>query len=114
MKLKQLRVNNGYSQQDVADKLGCMVGVYSRYEREERELPLHLLVKLGEIYGVSLNYILDIPIITERDFAGLDEELFHAAHQADERAVRDAIELLKLHPIESEKQRVYKPRTDNK
>ena len=39
---------------------------YSRYERGERELPMHLFVKLAVYYKVSLDYMVGISDIREQ------------------------------------------------
>ena len=35
----------------------CDQSLYSKYEREERELPLAYAVSLADLYGVSLDYV---------------------------------------------------------
>lgn len=55
--LKALRVRNKLSQQQVADILEIKQQQYQRYESGAREIPVHLLIKLADFYGVSLDYI---------------------------------------------------------
>ena len=56
-RLRELRVGAGLNQTEIADILGMQQNQYSRYERGERELPMHLFVKLAEVYKVSLDYM---------------------------------------------------------
>lgn len=56
-RLRELRVAADMNQMDLADVLGMQQNQYSRYERGERELPMHLFVKLAEYYNVSLDYM---------------------------------------------------------
>jgi transcriptional regulator with XRE-family HTH domain len=35
----------------------CDQSLYSKYERDEREIPLSLLIKLADYYNVSLDYL---------------------------------------------------------
>ncbi len=56
-RLRELRVRAGYTQTEIADLLDMQQNQYSRYERGERELPMHLFLKLAEHYGESLDYI---------------------------------------------------------
>ena len=65
-RLRELRVSMGMNQTDLADSLGMQQNQYSRYERGERELPMHLFVKLAVYYKVSLDYMVGISDIRER------------------------------------------------
>ena len=56
-RLRELRVSAGMNQTEIADILDMQQNQYSRYERGERELPMHLFVKLAEVYKVSLDYM---------------------------------------------------------
>lgn len=46
------------SQNDVAEFLGIAQTVYSRYERGENTIPLEHLLKLCDLYSVSVDYAL--------------------------------------------------------
>ena len=59
-RLRELRASAGLNQTEIADILGIQQNQYSRYERGERELPMHLFVKLAEYYKVSLDYIVGL------------------------------------------------------
>ena len=65
-RLRELRVSAGMNQTDLADILDMQQNQYSRYERGERELPMHLFVKLAVYYKVSLDYMVGISDIRER------------------------------------------------
>lgn len=56
-KIKELRKENNLSQQQVSEVLEIKYQVYQRYENGTREIPLHLLIKLADFYGVTLDYI---------------------------------------------------------
>lgn len=60
IKLKNLRISNGYTQADIAYILDIRQEQYSKYESGIHQLPIHLLVKLCKIYRVSSDYVLDI------------------------------------------------------
>ncbi len=65
-RLRELRVSTGMNQTDLADILDMQQNQYSRYERGERELPMHLFVKLAQHYGVSLDYMVGLSDTKER------------------------------------------------
>ncbi len=59
-RLRDLRLGAGYNQTEIADLLNMQQNQYSRYERGERELPMHLFVALAKHYNVSLDYIVGL------------------------------------------------------
>lgn len=59
-RLKELRVENGLSQQRVADILGVKQQSYARYELGTGEPSLQTLIKLTRIFYVSADYLLGI------------------------------------------------------
>ena len=65
-RLRELRVSAGMNQTEIADILDMQQNQYSRYERGERELPMHLFIKLAVYYKVSLDYMVGISDIRER------------------------------------------------
>ncbi len=59
-RIKDLRNDNDFSQQYVADYLKINRVVYSRYETGIRDIPVDLLIKLSFLYNVSIDYILGL------------------------------------------------------
>jgi len=60
MRLKELREENKYTQQYVAEKLNIRQNTYSQYENEKREIPIRALIVLAKLYDVSVDYILEL------------------------------------------------------
>lgn len=56
-RVRELREDRDQTQQQIADMLNCNVTVYRRYELGIREIPVSMLIKLAQYYGVSLDYI---------------------------------------------------------
>ncbi len=56
-RFEDLRIDNGLTQQDVADILFCQREVYRRYEKGIREMPLSYAIILADHYNVSLDYL---------------------------------------------------------
>jgi len=65
-RLRELRVSAGMNQTEIADLLDMQQNQYSRYERGERELPMHLFVTLAAHYKVSLDYMAGLSDKKER------------------------------------------------
>ena len=57
LRIRDLREDRDITQKQIAALLLCDQSLYSKYEREERPLPLDLAYKLAEFYGVSLDYL---------------------------------------------------------
>ena len=65
-RLKDLREDNDFTQQQVADKLGTSQTMYARYERGANELPIRHLIILSKLFlDVLFSYS------TERNFKNL-------------------------------------------
>jgi transcriptional regulator with XRE-family HTH domain len=58
MRLKELRLNKGVTQKEVAIAIGCSENNYARYEREEREPDNYTLKLLSKYFEVSIDHIL--------------------------------------------------------
>lgn len=61
MKLKELREDRDLTQQNIADILKCRQNTYQQYESGKRQLPIEVLKKLCLFYGVSSDFILELP-----------------------------------------------------
>lgn len=57
-RLKELRLKNGYTQQDIASVITCATSTYAHYEKDERWMDRDTLLRLATFYGVSIDYIL--------------------------------------------------------
>jgi transcriptional regulator with XRE-family HTH domain len=57
-KLKILRLCKGWSQDDMAEKLGYSLNGYAKIERGETELKVDKLEKIAETVGVNLQQLL--------------------------------------------------------
>lgn len=56
-RIRDLREDYDKGQLEIAKLLGTSQTQYSRWERGEREIPLHLMIKLAKYYDVSMDYI---------------------------------------------------------
>ena len=57
LRIRDLREDRDLKQREIAQYLLCDQSLYSKYEREERPLPLEAAVKLAKFYDVSLDYL---------------------------------------------------------
>lgn len=59
-KMKELRLEHGFTQQYVADALGIDRSNYSKYERGKLEPNPDMLIALTKLYNVTADYLLGI------------------------------------------------------
>lgn len=57
-RIKMLREEFNFTQQDLANKLECSKSVIGLYESETRKPSMEVLLKLSEIFDCSIDYIL--------------------------------------------------------
>ena len=57
LRIRDLREDADLTQREIAEYLMCDQSLYSKYEREERDLPLALAVKLADFYHTSVDYL---------------------------------------------------------
>ena len=58
LRIRDLREDRDLKQKEIADYLMCDQSLYSKYERQERPLPLEYADKLADFYNVSVDYLL--------------------------------------------------------
>lgn len=58
MRLKELRQENGKTQKQIADYLNIKQNTYSQYENGKRQIPIEALMRLADLYAVSVDYLL--------------------------------------------------------
>ena len=59
-RIRDLREDRDLKQKDLAKLLNCSQQVYSNYELGQRDIPTDILIKLSNLYQVSVDYILGI------------------------------------------------------
>ena len=60
MRLKDLREDRDLRQAELAEHLFIKQNTYSQYENGARQLPVEILIRLSDFYGVSTDYILGL------------------------------------------------------
>lgn len=72
--LKELRMQNGMTQQQLATQIGVTKSVISYYELQERTPSPEVLVKLSAVFHVSSDYLLGIEKNNFLDVTGLETD----------------------------------------
>ena len=55
-----MREDRDLTQQAIADYLLCDQSLYSKFERQERPIPLEYVIRLAEFYGTSVDYLVGL------------------------------------------------------
>ena len=58
-RIRNLRIDSGYTQKQVAEYLNIKQNTYSQYELGVLNYPLDAVIKLADLYGVSMDYLVD-------------------------------------------------------
>ncbi len=58
-RIRDLREDHDLKQRELGAILSCSQRVYSNYERGDVDIPSPVLIKLADLYGVSVDYILN-------------------------------------------------------
>lgn len=73
-RLKKMRLQEGMTQQQLADRLGVTKSVVSYYELQARYPSPEVLMKLARIFHVSTDFLLGIEKKETLDLSDLTEE----------------------------------------
>lgn len=56
--IRNLRIDGGYTQKQIAELLHIKQNTYSQYEIGVLNYPVDVLIQLADFYGVSIDYLL--------------------------------------------------------
>lgn len=59
-RIKELRVDNDKTQEDIAKHLNIAQRTYSGYENGSRNIPVQIVVELAKFYNTTTDYILNL------------------------------------------------------
>lgn len=57
-RIRDLREDNDFKQEDLAKALNCTQACYSNYEKGKRDIPSEVWNFLADFYGVSVDYLM--------------------------------------------------------
>lgn len=55
--IRNLRIDRGYTQKQIGEYLGISQNTYSQYEIGVLNYPVDVLMKLADLYDVSIDYL---------------------------------------------------------
>ncbi|MDP4119865.1 MAG: helix-turn-helix transcriptional regulator [Bacillota bacterium] len=57
LRLKEMREDNDYTQQNLADYLHISRSAYRNYENGDRGIPIEILSEIADFYKTSVDYL---------------------------------------------------------
>ena len=85
-RIRYLRMQHGYTQQEIINVLGVGKSVYSMYESGERNISVEVITKLAKIYNVSTDFIIGLTNNTIEGSFSVDSYL-------TDKAIRTIVEM---------------------
>ena len=73
-KLKELRIGQKMTQQQLADRIGVAKSVVSYYESGDRYPSYDVLIRIAHVFHTSTDYLLDVEKESVIDVTGLSKE----------------------------------------
>lgn len=73
-KLKTLREARGLTQLQVATRIGVSKAMISAYETASKAPSIDVLIRLSNLYGVSIDYLVCVNSPKSLDVSGLDDD----------------------------------------
>ena len=79
-RIRELRKQRGWTQAQVAAKIGVTKSVISFYERQDRAPSPEVLIKFAQLFNVSADYLLGLEKVecNHLDVSGLSYKEIHA------------------------------------
>ena len=85
-RLRELRIEKGWRQSDLAAVLNTKPQTVSRYEKEDRDIDSATICRLCEIFDVTADYLLGRSALPKPELSDEETQLLLAWRRSDERA----------------------------
>lgn len=82
-KIIRLRKKNGWSQEELADKMNVSRQAVSKWEAAQTTPDLEKILQLGNLFGVTTDYLLKDELVDEEFVEGVDEIPIHKISLAE-------------------------------
>ena len=87
-RLRELRLNKGLKQDQVAERIGVSKSCISTYENDTRQPSFEILVRLANFYRVSTDYLLGQTNYCTIDLSGFEKQQVEEIRSVVEIMVR--------------------------
>lgn len=85
-RIKELRMERGWLQQDLADAMNTKRQTVSNYERGDRDIDSATICRLCDVFGCTADYLLGRSDLPTNDLSEEEAELVLAFRRGDDRA----------------------------
>ena len=113
-KLKTLRLENNMTQESLARRINVARSTIAGYETKNRQPSHEKLADMAEIFGVSVDYLIDgdetlTPLSRTQHERIIDEKFFRLYSQLSVTSKEHALDYLELLKLRDEKQAQERP-----
>ena len=81
-RIRELRIDRGLKQADLAGMLNCTTATVSKYELGQREIDAPTILRLCEIFGCTADYLLGRSAVPSAELSPEEEDLLTAWRRA--------------------------------
>lgn len=92
--LTNLRMKRGYTQDELSKAIGIARQTYAGYERGKHEPSIEILIRIAEVYGISLDILTGRYSNTKHDF--IKERIIEEYVEQEERKNEEIEEIIEL------------------
>jgi transcriptional regulator with XRE-family HTH domain len=93
-RIRTLREEYRYQQKEIAEKLGVSPQAFSNYENGKREPDLLTVLRLAKLFNVSVDYLLGLTPLKNRESIDLKDEHLQLIYEIKEN--EELTELIKV------------------
>lgn len=90
-KLYQLRKKSGFTQSELAEKLGISRQTVSNWELGTSVPPSKRLIEISKLYQVPIDYLLNEPKVEPLDTSSLDKSILSTEHSTEPLSPRKSL-----------------------
>lgn len=92
LRLKDLRIERGISQDELANVLGCSQSTINNYEKGKHEPDIDMLISMARFFKVSVDYLIGNSEIR----TPLDGDDIQMAHKINRMQEPEIVQLIKV------------------
>lgn len=105
-RLKEARISQNITQEELASAIGVSKGAIGNYETEVSSPKESILIKLMEVLHVDANFLYQDYMLSSHQLRDDEILMLTAYRNADGRAREDALKTLLDHPLKKDEQSV--------
>lgn len=107
-RLKELREKRGWTQSQIASKLGVASNTYNNYENDSRGVSETMLVSIANLFGVSLDFLMGRVNVPDAVLTAVERGFSDAIELEDEQEFLKLNILIGGKPLTKEEKKLFR------